>query len=344
MGVELIIQSVSQLTKMSNVRQSTSGQIREMDAQFSSDAAALRSAIHDLKLRAGETTTTVTSTSEPIVTQVHDCASTGKLANRAKDLRGLTEKRFAEVIDGWRRQNESLKTELEMYQNQQRIGQERVQKRNTEIKSLRSENEKLSSLLRKCEERINQLFDVKEREQAEKQRANKLADQLFEHKKMIGELQEQLKEAETLLNKTKTELRRQVIDAEQDTQQARVELEMIEDMVSSIDNQKEKRATRTSTTNEIIMPRVAPSANTALNILTSHHNEHLSGLHEELSTIRGREQLPLHCKFGHLQLKNQPALVQVEQLFLTQYLLFRLKLRLINIKCQYPYDYKIKVI
>ena len=64
-----------------------------------------------------------------------------------------------------------------------------------------------------------------------------------------------MKEAETLLNKTKhernnllvenhalkktnTELRRQVIDAEQDTQQARVELEMIEDMVSSIDNQK----------------------------------------------------------------------------------------------------------
>ena len=72
---------------------------------------------------------------------------------------------------------------------------------------------------------------------------------------MQGELQEQLKEAETLLNKTKhernnllvenhalkktnTELRRQVIEAEQDTQQARVELEMIEDMVSSIDNQK----------------------------------------------------------------------------------------------------------
>ena len=64
-----------------------------------------------------------------------------------------------------------------------------------------------------------------------------------------------MKEAETLLNKTKhernnllvenhalkktnTELRRQVIEAEQDTQQARVELEMIEDMVSSIDNQK----------------------------------------------------------------------------------------------------------
>ena len=64
-----------------------------------------------------------------------------------------------------------------------------------------------------------------------------------------------MKEAETLLNKTKhernnllvenhalkktnTELRRQVIEAEQDTQQARVELEMIVDMVSSLDNQK----------------------------------------------------------------------------------------------------------
>ena len=57
------------------------------------------------------------------VTQIHD--GTGKLANRAKDLRGLTEKRFAEVIDGWRRQNDALKKELEMYQNQQRIGQER---------------------------------------------------------------------------------------------------------------------------------------------------------------------------------------------------------------------------
>ena len=60
---------------------------------------------------------------EPEVVQLHD--GTGKLANRAKDLRGLTEKRFAEVIDGWRRQNEALKQELEMYQNQQRIGQDR---------------------------------------------------------------------------------------------------------------------------------------------------------------------------------------------------------------------------
>ena len=97
---------------------------RDMDAQFTTDAAALRSAIRDLKVRAGETEPIAQTTSEPVVTQViHDAS--GKLANRAKDLRGLTEKRFAEVIDGWRRQNESLKQELEMYQNQQRVGQER---------------------------------------------------------------------------------------------------------------------------------------------------------------------------------------------------------------------------
>merc|ERR1712212_373099 len=101
------------------------------------------------------------------------------LASRAKDLRGMTERRFAEVIDGWRRQNDTLQQELDMYQNQQRISSERVQKRNTEIKNLRNENEKLTSLLRRCEERINQLFDVKEREEKEKKRANKLADQLF---------------------------------------------------------------------------------------------------------------------------------------------------------------------
>ena len=132
---------------------------------------------------------------------------------------------------------------------------------------MRNENEKLTSLLRKCEERINQLFDVKEREEKEKKRANKLADQLFgntfvleqsiicclDHKKMIGDLQEQLKEAEKLLATTKHErnnllvenhalkkgnadLRRDLVAAERDTQETKIELEMIEEMVHSIDN------------------------------------------------------------------------------------------------------------
>jgi len=66
-----------------------------------------------------------------------------------------------------------------MYKSQQRIGSERVLKRNAEIKKLRDENEKLTSLVRKSEERINQLFDAKEKEKQERMRADRLADQLF---------------------------------------------------------------------------------------------------------------------------------------------------------------------
>lgn len=66
-----------------------------------------------------------------------------------------------------------------MYKSQQRIGSERVLKRNAEIKKLREENEKLTSLVRKCEERINQLFDATEKEKQERMRADRLADQLF---------------------------------------------------------------------------------------------------------------------------------------------------------------------
>ena len=37
----------------------------------------------------------------------------------------MTERRFAEVIEGWRKQNDALQQELDMYTNQQRISQER---------------------------------------------------------------------------------------------------------------------------------------------------------------------------------------------------------------------------
>merc|ERR1712212_397908 len=136
------------------------------------------------------------------------------LASRAKDLRGMTERRFAEVIDGWRRQNDTLQQELDMYQNQQRISSERVQKRNTEIKNLRNENEKLTSLLRKCEERINQLFEVKEAEKL-------LGTTKHERNNLLVE--------NHALKKGNQELRR-------DLQETKIELEMIESMVQSMDN------------------------------------------------------------------------------------------------------------
>merc|ERR1712133_361632 len=171
----------SQLVWKMCAKPSVSQQFRQFDAQFNEDADTLATSIRNLKAKSAGSP--CLDDLEVEVTPVIQPPE-ANLASRAKDLRGMTERRFAEVIDGWRRQNHALQQELDMYQNQQRISSERVQKRNTEIKNLRNENEKLTSLLRKCEERINQLFD---------------------HKKMIGDLQEQLKEAEKLLATTKHE-------------------------------------------------------------------------------------------------------------------------------------------
>jgi len=279
-----------------SVRPSVSQQFRNLDAQFSQDANTLASSIRQLKAQA----TGINPEPEIEVTQV---TPESNLASRAKDLRGMTERRFAEVIEGWRRQNDALQQELDMYQNQQRISSERVQKRNTEIKNLRNENEKLTSLLRKCEERINQLFDVKEREEKEKKRANKLADQLFDHKKMIGDLQEQLKEAEKLLATTKHErnnllvenhalkkgnqdLRRDLIAAERDTQETKIELEMIESMVQSMDNMSNSKVREQV---PVIKPREAPSAMTALNILQENHKFGIDDIQSQINALKQRE-------------------------------------------------------
>ena len=194
---------------------------------------------------------------------------------------------------------------------------------------MRNENEKLTSLLRKCEERINQLFDVKEREEKEKKRANKLADQLFDHKKMIGDLQEQLKEAEKLLATTKhernnllvenhalkkgnQELRRDLIAAERDTQETKIELEMIESMVQSMDNissGKGKNYFRQSffakhqrklyfsgcrMEQGPIKPREAPSAMTALNILKDNHESGIADIQKQISSLKQKEAADKH--------------------------------------------------
>merc|ERR1711970_1434902 len=281
---------------------SVSQQFRHLDAQFNEDADTLATSIRNLKAQAAcpaaELEVDVTPVIQPPETN---------LASRAKDLRGMTERRFAEVIDGWRRQNDALQQELDMYQNQQRISPERVQKRNTEIKNLRNENEKLTSLLRKCEERINQLFDVKERK--EKKRANKLADQLFDHKKMIGDLQEQLKEAEKLLATTKherndllvenhalkkgnQELRRDLIAAERDTQETKIELEMIESMVQSMDNISSGNGCRVE--QGPIKLREAPSAMTALNILQENHKSGIADIQKQISSLKHKEASDRH--------------------------------------------------
>jgi len=295
----------SQLVWKMCAKPSVSQQFRHLDAQFNEDAETLATSIRNLKAQSAACNQELEVEVTPVMQPPES-----NLASRAKDLRGMTERRFAEVIDGWRRQNDTLQQELDMYQNQQRISSERVQKRNTEIKNLRNENEKLTSLLRKCEERINQLFDVKEREEKEKKRANKLADQLFDHKKMIGDLQEQLKEAEKLLATTKhernnllvenhslkkgnQELRRDLIAAERDTQETKIELEMIESMVQSMDNiNSSGKGCRMEQGS--IKPREAPSAMTALNILQENHKTGIADIQKQISSLKHKEAADRH--------------------------------------------------
>merc|ERR1712126_532483 len=277
----------SQLVWKMCAKPSVSQQFRQLDAQFNEDADTLATSIRNLKAKSAGSP--CLDDLEVEVTPVIQPPEANH-ASRAKDLRGMTERRFAEVIDGWRRQNDALQQELDMYQNQQRISSERVQKRNTEIKNLRNENEKLTSLLRKCEERINQLFDVKEREEKEKKRANKLADQLFDHKKMIGDLQEQLKEAEKLLATTKHERNNLLVEnhaLKKGNQETKIELEMIESMVQSMDNISSGKGCRME--QGPIKPREAPSAMTALNILKDNHESGIADIQKQISSLKQKE-------------------------------------------------------
>jgi len=276
---------------------STSRQFSMLNKTFEDDCSALEKSIIKLKQKAGEGGLAQTSAPQTVSYVPDD-----RLASRAKELRSMTEQRFSEIITGWKNQNAKLEQELEMYKSQQRTGNERVLKRNSEIKKLRDENEKLTSLVRKCEERINQLHDTKAKEREERLRADRLADQLFEHKSMINDLQAQLAEAERLMEATKSErdtlivenadlkktncvLRNRLQEAERDTSETKLELEMIEDMVKSINEHSNQEAFAPS-----VSPRQVPSAITALNILKTNHDSGLSTLNKEVKKLKESEE------------------------------------------------------
>lgn len=121
---------------------------------------------------------------------------------------------------------------------------------------------------------------------------------------MINDLQCQLKEAERLLEMTRTErdtlivengelkktncaLRCRLQDAERDTIDTKLELEMIEDMVKSIN---EHSNTAQQSTSSPIAPRQVPSALTALNILQTNHDTGIDMLNVEVKRLKDSEQ------------------------------------------------------
>lgn len=127
---------------------------------------------------------------------------------------------------------------------------------------------------------------------------------ILEHKAMINDLQAQLKEAERLLEATRTErdtlivenaelkktnctLRSRLKDAERDTTETKLELEMIEDMVKSIN---ETNSAQVAQEPRHISPREVPSALTALNILHTNHEAGIGMLNSEVQKLKVSEQ------------------------------------------------------
>ena len=80
-----------------------------------------------------------------------------KLSARAVHLRETAEQRFAEIIEGWKRQNENLEQEITAYRAEKCENKGKIEQKSTEITNLRRQNEKLESLLRKCETQINKV-------------------------------------------------------------------------------------------------------------------------------------------------------------------------------------------
>ena len=80
-----------------------------------------------------------------------------KLSTRAVHIRETAEQRFAEIIEGWKRQNENLEHEITAYRAEKCENKGKIEQKSTEITNLRRQNEKLESLLRKCETQINKV-------------------------------------------------------------------------------------------------------------------------------------------------------------------------------------------
>ena len=128
----------------------------------------------------------------------------------------------------------------------------RVEKRNIEIENLRADNARIAGLLERCETRISEMINYKSSESDERTKSKLLSDQIYDAKKMKVDLKKRIVDAERLLAQTKSEkrelveenrvlkgataeLRYKLKESNKDTRETRKELEMIENMIKSVD-------------------------------------------------------------------------------------------------------------
>merc|ERR1712062_316245 len=122
--------------------------------------------------------------------------------SRRASQQQIQNERFAEIIEGWKRQNENLDRELTAYRAQKSDSKQRLEEKNSGINLLRRQNEKLESLLRKCEIQINKLLEAKAKENESKLNSS---SQLIESKNREKNLELKIEDVNKQLYNIKNE-------------------------------------------------------------------------------------------------------------------------------------------
>merc|ERR1712147_317985 len=124
----------------------------------------------------------------------------------------MTQKRYQEVVNGWKKQNRELEAEIETYRNQKETNKETLALKCDEIFCIKNQNSKLEELLKKCENRIGQLVKTENARNANKIMANNLDTQLFCYQAHLKDLEIKLDSLHADLYTAKAERNRLMME------------------------------------------------------------------------------------------------------------------------------------
>merc|ERR1712131_44650 len=131
--------------------------------------------------------------------------------SKTKGIR-MTQKRYQEVVNGWKKQNFELEAQIETYRNQKETNKETLVLKCDEIFCLKNQNSKLEELLKKCENQIAQLVEAENARNANKIMANNLDTQLFCYQAHLKDLEIKLKSIHEDLYTVKAERNKLMIE------------------------------------------------------------------------------------------------------------------------------------
>jgi len=105
----------------------------------------------------------------------------------------MTQKRYREVINGWKKQNAELEAEKAKFKCDKESNKKTLALKCDEIFALKAQNSRLEELLMKCEDQITKLEAAENARNANKIMANNLDTQLFSYQAHLKDLEIKLK-------------------------------------------------------------------------------------------------------------------------------------------------------